>query len=732
MSTPSRIARLVADMTLEEKIGQLIMVSLGAETIVTGPKAAKEPTVADVRAGKVGAVLNLVGRDRIHALQKIAVEESRLKIPLLFGLDVIHGYRVTYPVPIAEAAAFRPDLWEKTARFAATEAAEDGLALTFAPMLDVARDPRWGRIVEGPGEDPHVGREMARAKVAGFQGADPTSPVSMAATAKHFAGYGGATAGRDYASAEISERTLHEVYLPAFEEAVKAGALAIMPGFHDIAGRPMSADRPLLTELVRDTWGFEGIYVSDYDAVGELVAHGIAADMVEAAALALKAGMDLDMMSPAYPTGLAKALERGLITIADIDAAVTRVLKVKERLGLFDAPFGRGDPAVPSVRTDAEQRVLARESGAASLVLLKNDDAVLPLAPTGGPIALIGPWGEDGPQMLGSWYGLGDHEPVVTLRAGLEAAFPGREIRVAKGCDGDFADDDANEVEDILGIAAAVDLAMTCDVVLLAIGEPALMTGEAASRGQLGLTGRQADLARSILDTGKPVVFLLNGGRPLIETELIEDAAAVLMIWYPGSEAGHAVADVVSGTVAPSGRLPVSWPIDIGQIPVFYGERPSGRPYAEGEHFTTQYLDLPNLPLFPFGHGLSYTTFELAALSADRATFRPGEPVTVTTRVTNTGARASATTVFLFSRDVVASTSRPLLELRRFETVTLAPGEARDLAFTLGDEDFALLDRDLKPCLEAGAFELSVGFSADRAASKAVTVRLEEGGALVA
>jgi len=728
----SRIARLVADMTLEEKIGQLVMVSLGAETIVTGPKAAKEPTVADVRAGRVGSVLNLVGRDRIHALQRVAVEESRLKIPVLFGLDVVHGYRVTYPVPLAEAASFRPDLWEATARFAAAEAAEDGLALTFAPMLDVARDPRWGRIIEGPGEDPHVGREMARAKVAGFQGTDPTSPVTMAATAKHFAGYGGATAGRDYASAEISERTLHEVYLPAFEAAVKAGALAIMPGFHDIAGRPMSADRPLLTELVRDTWGFQGIYVSDYDAVGELVAHGVAADMVEAAALALKAGMDLDMMSPAYPTGLAPALERGLITIADIDAAVTRVLSVKERLGLFEAPFGRGDPAVPSIRTEAEQRALARESGAASLVLLKNDGAVLPLAPTGGPIALIGPWVEDGPQMLGSWYGLGDHSPITTLRAGLEAAFPGREIRVIKGCDGDFADDDANEVDDILGIAAAVDLARTCDVVLLAIGEPALMTGEAASRGQLGLTGRQADLARSILDTGKPVVYLLNGGRPLIETELIEDAAGVLMIWYPGSEAGHAVADVVSGKVAPSGKLPVSWPIDMGQIPIFYGERPSGRPYVEGEHFTTQYLDLPNLPLFPFGHGLSYTTFDLAAPTVDRASFRPGEPVTVTTRLANTGAREAATTVFLFSRDVVASTARPLLELRRFETVTLAPGEGRDLAFTLTDADFALLDRALKPALEAGAFELSVGFSADRTALKTVTVRLEAGGALVA
>ena len=722
----SRIPRLLAAMTLEEKIGQLVMVSLGAETIVTGPKAEKEPTVADVRAGRVGSVLNLVGRDRIHALQKIAMEESRLKIPLLFGLDVIHGYRVTYPVPLGEAAAFRPDLWEKTARFAAEEAAEDGLALTFAPMLDVARDPRWGRIVEGPGEDAHVGAEMAKAKVRGFQGEDTTSPLAMAATAKHFAGYGAATAGRDYASAELSERTLHEVYLPAFEAAVKAGALAIMPGFHDICGRPMSADRALLTELVRDTWGFEGIYVSDYDAVGELVAHGVAADMVEAAALALKAGMDLDMMSPAYPTGLAPALERGLVTIEEIDAAVTRVLRVKERLGLFDAPYGRGDPARATARSREEQRALAREAGAASLVLLSNEDEVLPLAPTGGPIALIGPWAEDGGQQLGSWFGLGDQEPVTTLRAGLEAAFPGREIRFAHGCDGDFADDDAREVEDIMGIAAAVDVARSCDVVLLAIGEPALMTGEAASRARPELTGRQEDLARAILDTGKPVVILLNCGRPLIETELLEDAAAVLVTWYPGSEAGHAVADVVSGKVAPSGKLPVSWPIDVGQIPIFYGERPSGRPFVEGEHFTTQYLDVPNEPLYPFGHGLSYVDFDLAPLEADQTTFRGGESVTVTTRLTNSGEREAATTVFLFLRDTVASTSRPVLELKRFETVMLAGGEARDLAFTLGDADFALLGRDLRPRLEAGDFELSIGFSADREALQTVTVRLIE------
>ena len=724
----TRVAELLAKMTVEEKIGQLVMVSLGAETIVTGPKAEKEPSVADVRAGRVGSFLNLVGRDRIHALQTIAMEESRLKIPLLFGLDVIHGYRVTHPVPIAEAATFRPDLWEATARHAAEEAAEDGLALTFAPMLDVARDPRWGRIIEGPGEDPYVGREMAKAKVRGFQGADPASPLSMAATAKHFVGYGAATAGRDYASSEISERTLHEVYLPGFEAAVKAGALAIMPGFHDIAGEPMSASRRLMTDLVRGDWGFEGIYVSDYDAVGELVAHGVAGDMVEAAALALKAGMDLDMMSPAYPQHLATALARGLVSIADIDAAVSRVLSVKERLGLFDAPFGRGDPAVPAIRSKAERRALAREAAAASFVLLTNRGNLLPLSPSGGPIGLIGPWGEDQGQMLGSWFGLGDQEPVTTLRAGLEAAFPNREIRVARGCDGDFADDDANEAQDVAGIAAAVEVAKGCDVVLLAIGEPALMTGEAASRADLGLTGRQADLAHAILETGTPVVVLLTCGRPVIETEILEEAAATLVIWYPGSEAGPAVGDVVSGRVAPAGRLPMSWPVATGQIPVVYGERPSGRPYEVGNHFSTQYLDIPNRPLFPFGHGLTYGAVELGAPRVDRATFRPGESVTVSAEVANTGDRAAAAVIFLFARDVVASTSRPVLELKRFESLALAPGERREIAFTLSDADFALLGPDLRPRLEAGEFVLSVGLSADREALRSVPMRLEEDG----
>jgi beta-glucosidase len=728
----SRIRSLLAAMTLEEKVGQLVMESLGAETIVTGPKASTEPTVEDVRAGRFGSVLNLVGVERIHALQKVAVEESRLKIPLLFGLDVIHGYLTAAPAPLGETASFRPDLWEETARVAAEEATDAGIALTFAPMLDVARDPRWGRIVEGPGEDPVVGRAMARAKVAGFQGADTTAPSSLAATAKHFAAYGASIAGRDYASVELSERTLHEVYLPAFEAAVKAGCIAIMPAFVDIAGRPMSGDRGFMTDLVRTRWGFDGIYVSDYDAIGELIAHGVAADRTEAAALALKAGMDLDMMSGAYWAGIPAALERGLITMEDVDAAVLRVLAVKERLGLFDDPYGRGRPENLARSTRIERRAAVRRAAEATLTLLTNRNDVLPLAPTGGPIALVGPFGDERMQMLGSWYGLGDQDEIVTLRPGIEAAFPGREIRIARGCNPAFAVDNAEADEDRRLIGEAVAIAREAEVVVLLLGEPGEITGEAASRAEPRLTGRQRELAEAILALGKPTVCVLTCGRPLIEKDLLEKIDATLVAWFPGSEGGRAVGAVLSGKRSPSGRLPVSWPVDVGQIPVFYAARPSGRPFVAGEHFTTQYLDIPNAPQFVFGHGLSYARFALAEPAVSAPRFGPGEGVTVTTRVKNEGGVAASTTVFLFLRDVVASTSRPIIELRRFETVDLSPGESRDLAFALEPADFAVLDAALEPVVEPGVFELSVGFSADRTVLKTVRVEAVGTGAPVA
>ncbi|MDR3376102.1 MAG: glycoside hydrolase family 3 N-terminal domain-containing protein [Ancalomicrobiaceae bacterium] len=710
----SRIDDLLSRMTLDEKIGQLVMQALGAGTIVTGPGAATDSSVDDVRQGRIGSILNLVGRDRILALQKIAVEETRLGIPLLVGLDVIHGYLTDAPVPLAETAAFRPDLWEETARMAAEEAAEDGVHLTFAPMLDLARDPRWGRMVEGPGEDPYVGRVMAAAKTAGFQGRDLTDPLSIGATAKHFVAYGAVNAGREYASVEVSDRTLHEFYLPAFKAAVDAGTVAIMPAFHDIAGRPMSGDKALLTGLVRDTWGFDGIYVSDYDAIGELVAHGVAADMAEAAAIGLEAGMDIDMMSAAYREGLKPAIERGLVSVDLLDATVRRVLAVKERLGLFDNPYARGTIAV--ARPRQERRALVRAVGAASCVLLKNDDAVLPLAPTGGRIALIGPFATTKREMIGAWYGLGDREEAVTIEAGVRAGFPHREVVVVEGVSGLGTETD--------GIAEAVAAAGEADLVLLAVGEAAELSGEAASRVRPGFTGRQAELVSAVIATGKPVVILLVCGRPLIETEAFAAAAAVLVIWHPGSEGGAAVAEVLSGRRPPSGKLPVSWPSHLGQVPIFYAQRNTGRPYAEGEFFVTKYVDASNEPLYPFGYGLSYTTFELGEPIVEATRFKPGETVNVTVRLANTGPVSADTTVFLFSHDCVASTARPILELKRFQTVTLAAGEETFLHFDLEPADFECLGPDLVPRAEPGDFVLSVGFSADRRLVKTVRVTL--------
>jgi beta-glucosidase len=711
-----RVERLIAAMTLEEKIGQLTQVSLGAETIVTGPGATREPSVAEVREGKIGSVLNLVGRDRIHALQKIAVEESRLKIPLFFCLDVIHGYRTAFPVPLGEAAAFRPDLWEATARVAAEEATDDALDLTFTPMLDLARDPRWGRIVEGPGEDPHVGAVYARAKVKGFQGDDLSHPSAIAATAKHFVAYGAGTAGRDYASADISPRTLHEVYLPAFRAAVEAGCAAIMPAFLDLAGEPLSAHGALLTGLVREQWGFQGIYVSDYDAVGELIPHGVAADPQEAAALALIAGMDVDMMSPAYPTGIAGAIERGLVDLATLDATVGRVLAFKERLGLFDAPYGRGDPSRLSSRPREERRALARESALASMVLLDNRDAILPLAPTGGPIALIGPFAEAAFDMMGPWYGLGDQEVNVSLAEGIRAAFPDRAVTVVAGCD--------KESDDASGIPAAVAAAAAAEVVLLCVGEPAGISGEAASRMHPGLTGRQADLARAVLATGRPVVVLLTCGRQLIEPWLWDAAAATLVLWFPGCEAGNAAGDLLSGRRAPVGRLPVSWPCAIGQIPVFYAERPTGRPWREGEHFVTRWIDGPNQPQYPFGAGLGYGRVALSAPRLSAATIPAGADLTVEVDVAHVAGRAVETVVFLFLRDRVASTARPVMELRRFDRIAVAPGETKTLRFTLAPADFTLLDAKLEPVIEPGTFDVLVGESADPGGLKSVAVEV--------
>jgi beta-glucosidase len=704
----STINKLIGRMTLAEKLGQLTMTA--ASYAVTGPVIAGDSTDS-IRDGTLGNLLNMVGAKHVHEMQRIAVEESRLGIPLLIGFDVIHGHRTIFPVPLAEASTFDPGIWEATAREAARETAADGLAMTFAPMLDISRDPRWGRTVEGPGEDPWLAVQVARAKVRGFQGADLADAESVAATAKHFCAYGAATAGRDYAAVDISERTLREVHLPAFAAAVRAGAAAIMPAFNDIAGIPMTAHKALLRDYLRGELGFDGVLVSDYNAIRELIHHGVAADIVEAAVLALKAGVDIDMMAEAYRKGLPVALERGLVTMGEIDECVLRVLRLKERLGLFADPYRRGSRAEAAEAVAARRR-LAREVGAKSLVLLKNIKDTLPLPESVGHIVVAGPMADAWREMRGPWAAAGYEAPSITVLAGLRDALPRTTVVHAEGV--------AIAGADRSNIAAAVDLlASGPDVVVLCLGEAAEMSGEAACRAYPELPGEQRALAEAVLDRAQadeiPVVVVLFCGRPLIVPSLVERADALLVAWFPGTEAGNAIADVLTGRVSPSGRTPITWPRAIGQIPLFYSQRNSGRPDNPQDHFTSKYLDSPNSALFPFGFGLTYGRFSYSnlRLSADNAT--DGDSIEVTVDVANEGSRAAEETVFLFIRDRVASVARPTLELKAVTKIALQPGATGTARLQLPAAELRFFGVDLAPVFEPGEIEVFVGPHADPA-----------------
>ncbi len=709
-----RLDVLIQKMTLEEKIGQLNMVA--ASRVVTGPGELRD-LQDGIRTGRIGNLLNLWGGDETRTLQRLAVEESRLGIPLLMGLDVIHGHHTIFPVSLAEACQFAPDLWEKTARVAAEEAAEDGVALTFAPMLDVARDPRWGRIIESPGEDTWVASQMAAAKTRGFQGPDLAARDSLAATAKHLCAYGAVTAGREYAAVDVSERALHEIYLPPFAAAVAAGVAAIMPAFIDVAGAPMTANAKLLQGWLRGAADFEGVVISDYNAVGELLNHGVAADLVEAAALALNAGVDIDMTSGAYVQCLPTALERGLVTTVEIDASVRRVLELKERLGLFDDPYRRGSAPLDADR-GAVRRELARDAARRAIVLLSNRTGVLPLNARIKRLAMVGPLAAAPGEMLGSWASAGKPEDVVSILAGLKAALPQCQIDYAAGVDITGANTD--------GISAAVDLCAGADAVVLCLGESAAMSGEAASRVDLGLPGRQRALAEAVLDLGKPVIVTLSSGRPLTAPWLFERADAVLATWFLGQEAGHAIAEVLTGTFNPTGRLPVSWPRDVGQVPIFYNELPSGRPYAPGVHYSSTYLDLPPTPQFPFGHGLSYSRFALSDLRCEPTRVASEDTIEVSLAVHNQSSIAGEATAFLFARDPVASIARPLLELKGVQKAVLAAGERTDVIWRIPVKDLSFVGPSFEPVLEPGRFEIHVGQSADPSGLLSCVVELSK------
>jgi len=693
-----RIEELLAQMTLDEKVGQLNLVTAGQT--VTGPQGSGDVT-ASIRAGNVGGVFNVWGRAVIAEMQKCAVEETRLGVPLFFALDVLHGHKTIFPIPLAEACAFDPSLWERTARAAAQEASGDGIDLTFAPMLDVTRDPRWGRIAEGPGEDPFVATKFAEAKVRGFQGADLGNAMAIAATAKHFCGGGAATAGRDYAPVDISERSLHEVYLPPFKAAVAAGCAAIMPAFNSVAGIPMTAATKLLRDYVRGELGFEGVVVSDYTAIPELIEHGVAADVVEAAALALRAGVDMDMVSGAF-LHLPAALARGMVSIADIDASARRVLTLKQKLGLLDDPYRRVSiSAVPQFDTEN----LALEAARRAIVLLTND-GILPLSPKAKRIAVIGPLAETRSEMLGPWAAAGDPKKGITILDGLRALLRDCDIVHGSGGGIDYADSGA--------IDAACTLCEQAELIILCVGEASWMSGEAASRASLDLPGRQRELAERVLSVGKPVVAILCSGRPLTAPWLVERAQAVLATWFLGHMAGTAIADVLTGRFNPTGRLAVTWPRDVGQIPISYSERSSGRPFDSSNPFTCRYLDLSSEPLLPFGHGLSYGHVVLSNLRVEPRTFRLEDAIRICVDARNEGDVAAESTIFLFVRDCVATVARPTLELKNWSKVLLDAKETKTVTLTLSTSELRYLSENFTWVAEAGEFEICVGLDAQR------------------
>jgi beta-glucosidase len=697
-----RVDSLLALMTTEEKIGQLTQYT--AEW--SNPQSRGSLSVeqhALIGKGLVGSFLNVTGADAVKAIQRIALSESRLGIPLLFGLDVIHGYRTVFPIPLGEAATWDPPLITQTARCAASEASAAGIQWTFAPMVDIARDPRWGRIAEGSGEDPYLGSLMAAARVRGFQGEKLSSDsTTILACAKHFVAYGAAEGGRDYNTADISDRSLRTVYLPPFQAAVRAGAGTLMSAFNDIGGVPCSGNRQLLTTILRGEWGFTGFVVSDWGSVAEMIVHGTAADSGEAAQQGIEAGVDMDMVSGVYRNGLPKVLKKGLLATRTLDEAVRRVLRVKFAMGLFEHPF-RGADAVreKELLLAPEHRTLARDVAAKSIVLLKNDGALLPLSPQ-QTIAVIGLLAGSGIDQIGCWNAQGRPEEAVTLLAALQERLPqAKKLLRATGCPIDSGS--------TAGFAEALAVAKKSDVVVAVLGESSAMSGEASCRASLALPGHQEELLEALHATGKPVVLIVLSGRPLAITWAAEHVPAILQAWHPGTEGGHAIADVLFGDVNPSGRLPVSMLRATGQIPLYYAHKNTGRPADHAEHYTSKYLDMPVTPLFPFGFGLSYTSFRYSDLVLNAQAIRPMDTLRMTVRVTNTGKREGTEVVQLYLRDDVASVARPVKELRRFQRITIPPGELREVMFELVAEDLAFYNQEMRRVIEPGTFTVTVG-----------------------
>lgn len=714
------ISNLMGRMTLSEKIGQLNLLSVGFD--VTGPQLSKDAD-SKIRHGLVGAVFNTYTPVAVRKLQEQAIKESRLGIPLLFGYDVIHGHKTIFPMPLALSCTWNPDLIERSARIAATEATADGLDWTFSPMVDIARDPRWGRITEGAGEDPYLGSQIARAMVRGYQGEDLSRTNSLMACVKHFALYGAAEAGRDYNTVDMSRIKMYQYYLPPYRAAVEAGAGSVMTSFNEIDGVPASGNHWLLTELLRNQWGFQGFVVTDYAAINEMTDHGMG-NLSTDAKLALCAGVDMDMVGEAYLNCLPDLVANHQISEDQIDLACRRILEAKYKLGLFTDPYhGCTDERARNEILTPENRQAAREFAEKSFVLLKDEHQLLPLKKA-GTIALIGPFADDQQNLLGSWRAAGDWHLAVSVQTGVRNVVSSA-ARILHAQGANLVDDPAlratlkafgaevhvdNRTPQEM-LAEAVAVAKAADTVVAVLGETWSMTGEAASRTQLGLPENQETLLRALVATGKPVVLVLMNGRPLTLTWEAEHCSAILETWFGGTEAGNAVADVLFGDYNPSGKLTTTFPRNIGQIPIYYNHKNTGRPYAGDPNFkyVSRYLDVSNDPLYPFGYGLSYTSFNYGDVKLSKTVLSGEETLDASLTVTNTGAVAGEETAQLYLSQPFASVTRSVEDLRGFQKVFLQPGESKELTFHITTEDLRFYNSDLVYDWEPGQFVIKIG-----------------------
>ncbi len=722
--TEKRVKELISQMTLEEKLGQLSQFS--NPYISTGTSASEEQnTKIDdyIRQGQVGSFLNIVGAEETGRLQKIAIEESRLGIPIIFGYDVIHGFKTVFPIPLGEAASFDRAALEKSTRIAAIESAANGLNWTFAPMVDISRDPRWGRIMEGAGEDVYLGCEAAKARVHGFQGDNLADANTIAACVKHFAAYGAPIGGREYNTVDMSERMMYEVYLPPYKAAVDAGVATVMSAFNTNGGVPASGNRWLQTDLLKNQWGFDGFVVSDWTSVTEISYQGAAETPYDAAYYGLNAGVDMDMMGKLYIDYGKKLIDDKKISLVQIDDMVGRVLRVKFKLGLFDNPYQYCDVKKEKELTHCLDHLAAsRDVAKRSIVLMKNDKNVLPLSKNIKRIAVIGPLANDKDAPIGNWRAKADTNSAVSLLEGIKTAVGNKvEVTYSEGCKltttypyGFFEPVNIN-TSDRSGFADAIAKAQNADVVIIALGEVALMSGECRSYADISLKGLQVELLREIKKLGKPVILTLFTGRPLVLTDVVDYTDAILNCWLLGSQSGNAIADVLFGDYNPSGKLPASFPYHVGQIPIFYEQLSTGRPVNSNPGgFESKYRDIPNDPLFPFGFGLSYTTFDYANLKLSKSTISLSDSITIKATVKNTGNYDGEEVVQLYIRDEFGNgVARPVKQMKGFEKVMISKGTSKEVTFTIHPSDLAFYRLDKKWAPEVGKFEVFVGTSSN-------------------